>query len=74
MAISSYVCRSMYPTLNQVIQYLNRPQLEELYRYYVGSVRPCLLLAGVPALTPPTRLAFVLSASGDLEWNPFQQV
>ncbi|MCU1525445.1 MAG: hypothetical protein JWO18_2339 [Microbacteriaceae bacterium] len=73
-AVSTYVCRSRYPTLTQLIQYLDRRQLDKLYLYYVGTVRPCLLLAGAPSPMPPTRFAFVLSAFRNPSWHPFQVV
>lgn len=73
-AIASYECRTKYPTLSHIVQYLDRRQLLGLYTYYLGSVRPCLLLAGAPSPRPPSQLAYVISVFSIPEWHPFQQV
>lgn len=71
VAVSRYVCDSTTPTATEVTRYLNRPQLDALYRYYVGSVRPCLLVAGAPSSPPPDWFAFVTSAVSKPIWHPF---
>ena len=74
IAVSRYVCDSTTPTATDVTRYLNRVQLDALYRYYVGSVRPCLLVAGMPSPRPPTWFSFVTGALSRPVWHPFNLV
>lgn len=46
--------------------------VDGLYRYYVGTVRPCLLVSGVPSEAPPTRSTFLLSVPARNSWNPYR--
>ncbi len=46
--------------------------VDALYRYYVGTVRPCLLVSGVPSEAPPTRSTFLLSVPARNSWNPYR--
>jgi hypothetical protein len=71
VAVSRYVCDSTTPTVTAVTRYLNRAQLDALYRYYVGSVRPCLLVAGAPSSRPPDWFTFVTGALSKPVWHPF---
>ena len=70
--IVTYRCASRYPTAEEVMRFLDRDRLEALYRYYVGTVRPCLLVSGVPSEAPPTRSTFLLSARARDSWNPYR--
>jgi hypothetical protein len=71
-AVVTYRCISRYPTAEEVMQFLDSDRLETLFRYYVGTVRPCLLLSGVPSEAPPTWFTFLLSAHARDSWNPYR--
>lgn len=73
-AIVTYQCLSRYPTADEVVNLLDADRLDALYRYYAGTVRPCLLVAGVESSKPPTRFAFVMNAFTRDRWNPYSQV
>lgn len=71
-AVVTYRCISRYPTAEEVMQFLDSDRLETLFHYYVGTVRPCLLVSGVPSETPPTWFTFLLSAYTRDSWNPYR--
>ncbi|WP_394768286.1 hypothetical protein [Lacisediminihabitans sp.] len=71
VAVSRFVCDTTRPTVTKVTRYLKRPQIDALYRYYVGSVRPCLLVAGAPSSPPPDWFTFVTSVVSKPIWHPF---
>ena len=71
-ALVTYRCISRYPTAEEVMHFLDSDRLEALFRYYVGTVRPCLLVSGVPSEAPPTWLRFQLSADTRDSWNPYR--
>ena len=71
-ALVTYRCISRYPTAEEVMHFLDSDRLEALFHYYVGTVRPCLLVAGVPSEAPPTWRRFQLSAETRDSWNPYR--
>ena len=71
-AVVTYQCISRYPTAEDVMYFLDRDRLEALYRYYVGTVRPCLLVSGVHSEAPPTLLTFLRSGYTRDSWNPYR--
>jgi len=71
-ALVTYRCISRYPAAEEVMHFLDSDRLEALFHYYVGTVRPCLLVAGVPSEAPPTWLRFQLSAETRDSWNPYR--
>lgn len=70
-AIAEYSCMVAFPRVSDLVGFLDRHQIDALYRYYVANVRPCLLAAGVPSTAPPTRFAFVTSLLTRQSWHPF---
>lgn len=72
-AIANYACLVDYPKISDLVPFLGRDQIDALYLYYVASVRPCLLAAGVPSAAPPTRFAFVTSVFTRESWHPLQR-
>ncbi len=71
-AVVTYRCIVRYPTAEDVIYYLDRDRLEALYHYYIGTVRPCLILSGVPSEAPPSWFKFLRSAYTRDGWNPYR--
>ena len=71
-AVVTYRCIVRYPTAEDVINHLDRDRLEALYHYYVGTVRPCLILSGVPSEAPPGWFKFLRSAYTRDGWNPYR--
>jgi hypothetical protein len=72
-AVANYSCLVDYPKVSDLVPFLGRGQIDALYFYYVASVRPCLLAAGIPSGAPPTRFAFVTSIFTRESWHPFQR-
>lgn len=73
-AVVTYQCIVSYPTAEDVMHYLDRDRLEALYRFYVGTVRPCLLVSGVASEAPPSWFKFLMSAYTRDSWNPYRLV
>ncbi|QNE46528.1 hypothetical protein F1C58_06130 [Glaciihabitans sp. INWT7] len=71
-AIGTYLCSSRYPRVDDVMRYLDRDRLEALFRYLVGTVRPCLLLSGVPSEPPPSLSAYLRGVDARTSWNPYR--
>ena len=76
VAVSFYSCTMSHPSVAVVQQYLDDAQSYALHNYYLNSVRPCLIAAGVPSPLPRLR-----SASETLSglpvpssWNPYEIV
>jgi len=71
-ALVTYRCISRYPAAEEVMHFLDSDRLEALFRYYVGTVRPCLLVSGVPSGALRTWLRFPRSAETRDSWNPYR--
>ena len=67
-----FVCKARHPKLSDLDRFLSDSQASVLYDYYVDSLQPCLLMAGQPVTTPPSRAVFLAENRRNETWSPWQ--
>ncbi len=76
VAVSFYSCTMTHPSVAVVQRYLDDAQSYALHNYYLNSVRPCLIAAGVPSPLPRLRSAAETLSGVPVpsSWDPYEIV